>query len=111
MKPMQDRATMATRDVAAGLANGHRVLTVLLQPLAFFLQEDGGQHGRRPETQERRGTHQLSVVQTQCFFALAEKHLDVQRAAICSSKVAGIGLQIAAGPITACEVHERIVQC
>ena len=78
MKPIQDRATMARLDFAAGLANGHRVLTVLLQPIAFFLQEDVRQHGQRPEMQERRGTHQLILVHTQFFLAIAEKHLNVE---------------------------------
>ena len=78
MKPIQKRSTMATLDFAAGLANGHRVLTVLLQPIAFFLQEDVRKPRQGPETQERRSTHQLILVQTQFFLAIAEKHLDVE---------------------------------
>ncbi len=108
MKPIEDRATMATLDVAPSLANGHRALTLLLQPVALFLQEDVRQQGQRPETQERRGTHQLIVVQTQFFLAIAKKHLDVPALGDMLQQGGGIGLQITGGPI-AC-LRERLLQ-
>src|SRR5947209_16918801 len=77
MKPVEQMPPMATLDFTARLPNGDRALPLGLQAIAFFFEEDIGQHRQRPEANESRGAHQLILVQAQFFLAISKEDFDV----------------------------------
>ena len=82
MKPIEHMSAMAALDLPSGFANGDMALPLFLQAVAFFLQQDRGQHDQGPEAHDRRGTQQLLLVQTQFFLAIPKKDFDIPAAAM-----------------------------
>ena len=83
MKPIKQMSAMASLDLTTSLANGDMRMPLRLQALAFFLQEDIGQHGQGPEAYDSQCSHQLILIQPQFFFAIAKE--DFKQAKISKS--------------------------
>lgn len=72
MKPLKHMVSMAALDFTPSLLDGDLVLLLLLQASALFLQGDVGQHRQCPQTSDCSGAHELIVIASQFFFAVAK---------------------------------------
>src|SRR5258708_38393922 len=108
MKPIEHMSTMATLDLAARLTNGDMALPLFLQAVAFFLQEDIGQHRQGPEAHDRDGAHQLILIQAQFFLAIAKEHFNVPASSDMGEQQVWTGVQITRSEVT--RLRERGIQ-